>query len=232
MHDKATDVPPGYYLLFVLNDKGIPSRGKIVRINVAGGGSGGGNGGTDGVAPTKPTELSIALANGYPKLAWTASTDAVGVAGYSIFRSTNGTLGAEIALTPETSWTDATAQEGTTYTYGVRAYDAAGNLSKASALKSIKAFQNPTKPGNFMVALSNKKPKLSFSASTDNVGVTGYNVYRSTNGSLGPLLTQIAGSPWTDSSAVKGKTYTYAVRARDAAGNLSSATPLRTIKSN
>jgi hypothetical protein len=34
MHDQATDVPPGYYLLFVIKSNGVPSVGKIVRINV------------------------------------------------------------------------------------------------------------------------------------------------------------------------------------------------------
>ena len=81
-------------------------------------------------------------------------------------------------------------------------------------------------------ALSNKKPRLSFSASTDNVGVVGYNVYRSTNGTLGALYTQIAASPWVDAAAKKGVKYTYAVRARDAAGNLSDATALKSITSN
>ena len=34
MPDRATETPPGYYLLFVLNDAGVPSRAKIVRVNV------------------------------------------------------------------------------------------------------------------------------------------------------------------------------------------------------
>jgi hypothetical protein len=111
----------------------------------------------------------------------------------------------------------------------VRAYDAAGNLSDHSTLKTITAYKKPTKPGSFSIALSNKKPKLSFNASSDNVGVVGYNVYRSTNGSLGSLYMQIAGAPWVDTAAQQGVKYTYAVRARDAAGYLSSATALKSI---
>jgi Domain of unknown function (DUF1929) len=34
--DAATEAPPGYYLLFVINDVGVPSVGKIVRVNIAG----------------------------------------------------------------------------------------------------------------------------------------------------------------------------------------------------
>lgn len=230
MHDRATDVPPGYYLLFLINDAGTPSVGKMVRIDVPSGS--GGPPGTDIQAPTTPGNLSITKTNGNPKLSWSASSDDVGVAGYSILRSTDGTLGVEIALTSNLTWTDASVVEGTTYTYAVQAYDAAGNLSGITPLKSITAFQKPTKPGNFNVTLSVGKPKLTFNASTDNVGVVGYNVYRSTNGTLGSLYAQIAGTGWVDSAASADVKYTYAVRARDAAGYLSSATALKSIVSN
>jgi hypothetical protein len=227
MHDRATDVPPGYYLLFVINDSGVPSEGSVVRIDLPGSG-----GGQDTTAPTKPRNLAISMVNGNPKLVWDASSDANGVAGYSIHRSEDGSYGVEAALTPQLTWTDSTVVEGTHYTYGVVAYDAAGNLSEYSSLKSVTAYALPKKPGSFSVNLSNGHPRLSFTASTDNVGVVGYNVYRSTNGSLGSLYAQIAGAPWIDTSAQAGITYTYAVRARDAAGYLSSATTLKSIKAN
>ena len=226
MPDRATDVPPGYYLLYVIDHAGVPSVGKIVRINVPGSG-----GGQDTTAPTKPTNLSLTRTQGNPKLSWSASSDAAGVAGYSIHRSQDGSFGPEIALTANLTWTDTSVTEGTTYTYAVVAYDAAGNLSARSALKSITAYQKPSKPGDFKVALSNTKPRLTFNASSDNVGVVGYNVYRSTDGKLGSLYAQISGSPWIDAAAQQGVRYTYAVRARDAAGYLSSATALKSITS-
>jgi hypothetical protein len=109
------------------------------------------------------------------------------------------------------------------------AYDAAGNASPVSALKHLVPYQVPTKPGSFAVKLVSKKPQLNFSPSSDNVGVVGYNVYRSTTGKLGTLYAQIAAPGWIDVSSQKGKKYTYAVRARDAAGYLSGPTPLKTI---
>ncbi len=224
MPTRATDVPPGYYLLFVINGSGVPSIGKIVRINIAGG-----SGGQDTTPPTTPQNLSITKINGNPKLVWDASTDANGVSGYSIYRSTSNTLGTEVALVAGTTFTDTSVVEGTKYWYGVKAYDAAGNLSAATSLKSVIAYQKPTKPGNFKVVLSSGDPQLSFNAATDNVGVVGYDVYRSTDGTFGPLFAQIAGSPWTDSSANAGVTYTYAVRARDAAGYQSTETALKSI---
>jgi hypothetical protein len=220
---RATDMPPGYYMLFVINNAGVPSKGRIVRVMVGGGG------GADTVAPTKPTNLVLARVSGNVKLTWNASTDAVGVTGYAIYRSTNGALGPEVARTSATTWTDGTVQEGVRYTYAVKAFDAAGNFSPASALKSIVPFQNPTKPGSFAVALVNGDPRLNWTPSTDNVGVVGYNIYRSTNGTLGPLFAQTQAAPWVDASAAAGVRYTYAVRARDAAGYLSAATPLRSV---
>ena len=189
----------------------------------------GGGGGADTVAPTKPQNLVLARVNGNVRLTWNASTDAVGVSGYAIHRSTNGSLGPEIARTSATTWTDGTVQEGVRYTYAVKAFDAAGNISPASALKTIVAYQQPTKPGSFAVTLANGDPRLNWTASTDNVGVVGYNIYRSTNGTLGPLFAMAPAAPWVDTSAVAGVSYTYAVRARDAAGYLSPATPLKTV---
>jgi hypothetical protein len=217
---RATDIPPGYYLLFAINDAGVPSKGRTVRVMV---------GTADTVAPTKPENLVATLVNGNVRLTWNASTDAVGVSAYEIYRSTNGTLGPAVKRTSATTWTDQTVQEGTRYTYAVKAFDAAGNVSPASDLKSLVAFQQPTRPGNFVVALANGDPRLNWTPSTDNVGVVGYNIYRSTNGTVGSLFAMTRAAPWVDTSAVAGVRYTYAVRARDAAGYLSARTPLATV---
>jgi chitodextrinase len=56
-------------------------------------------------------------------LSWTASTDAVGVAGYRIYR--NGTL---IASTSSTSYQNTGLASNTTYSYRV-SHDAADNAS-------------------------------------------------------------------------------------------------------
>src|SRR5205814_42362 len=61
-------------------------------------------------------------------LAWDASTDDVGVTGYDVVR--DGTVIGSVA---GTSYTDGTVAPSTTYSYAVRAKDAAGNTSAASA---------------------------------------------------------------------------------------------------
>jgi uncharacterized repeat protein (TIGR01451 family) len=60
-------------------------------------------------------------------LAWTQSTDTIGVAGYRIYRG-----GVQLASTKIRSYTDLAVVAGSSYTYTVRAYDLAGNLSSHS----------------------------------------------------------------------------------------------------
>ncbi|MFI7534193.1 fibronectin type III domain-containing protein [Streptosporangium sp. NPDC049376] len=75
----------------------------------------------------------------------------------------------------------------------------------------------PSTPGNLRVTgTSSSTVSLAWDASTDNVGVTGYEVYRGTT-----LVTTATGTTYTDSNLSPSSTYTYTVRARDAAGNRS-----------
>jgi fibronectin type 3 domain-containing protein len=64
---------------------------------------------------------------------------------------------------------------------------------------------------------------LSWTASTDNVGVKNYNLYRGANGAAPTLLTTTAtaATSYSDTAVTAGTAYTYQVQAVDAAGNLS-----------
>jgi hypothetical protein len=83
----------------------------------------------------------------------------------------------------------------------------------------------PTAPTNLTATGALGKATLSWTASTDNVGVTKYDVYRSTTSGFTPSLTnriaQPTGTSYTDNTAAG--TYYYVVKAEDAAGNLSGA---------
>ncbi len=120
---RASDATPGYYLLFVIDGDGVPSIGKIIKINIQ----------TDTQAPSQPSIRSLKTVNGKPVISWNPSVDDIGVAGYIVFRSSDGTLGTELARTLGTSWTDSTALTGTSYSYTLEAYDVAGNVSLASS---------------------------------------------------------------------------------------------------
>ncbi|ATC65411.1 hypothetical protein CMV30_16485 [Nibricoccus aquaticus] len=76
----------------------------------------------------------------------------------------------------------------------------------------------PSAPSGLLgVAASSSQINLSWNASTDNVGVTGYNVYRG-----GSLLTSVTGTSHSDTGLTASTSYTYKVKARDAANNLSA----------
>jgi chitodextrinase len=85
----------------------------------------------DTTAPTTPTGLhTTSVASTSVGLVWSASTDNVGVRGYTVYR--NGVALATTAPTT-TSYNDQTVVPGPTYTYTVDAFDAAGNHSAPSA---------------------------------------------------------------------------------------------------
>ncbi|MEZ0076406.1 discoidin domain-containing protein [Planotetraspora sp. GP83] len=90
-------------------------------------GSGGGSGG-DTAPPSTPTGLTVTgTAATSASLTWNPATDNVGVTGYNVYRG--GTLAGTVT---GTSFTDTGLTASTTYTYTVKAKDAAGNLSPAS----------------------------------------------------------------------------------------------------
>jgi hypothetical protein len=77
--------------------------------------------------------------------------------------------------------------------------------------------QPPTVPGNLRATgTSSNSVSLAWDASTDNVGVTGYDVYRD-----GVLATSVSGTAATVTGLAASTTYQFTVRARDAAGNTS-----------
>lgn len=92
------------------------------------------SGGTvDTQAPTAPAALAAGTVTAASvPLTWTASSDNVGVTGYEVYRD-----GVLKGTTTTTSYTDQTATANTTYSYTVKAYDAAGNKSAASTALSV-----------------------------------------------------------------------------------------------
>ena len=163
-------------------------------------------------------------------LSWTASTDNVGVTGYEITR--NGTTLTTTSGTG-TAYTDPTAAPNTFYTYSVRATDAAGNFSQPSDPATVTTPTGggdttaPSKPAGLnAVAASATQVNLSWTASTDNVGVTGYEITRN-----GTTLTTTSGTgtTYTDPTAAPNTFYTYSVRATDAAGNFSQPSDPATV---
>ncbi len=77
----------------------------------------------------------------------------------------------------------------------------------------------PSAPANLSVTgTTSSSVSLSWGASTDNVGVTGYQVFRGST-----LVTTVTGTTYTDIGLAASTSYSYTVKARDAAGNVSAA---------
>jgi uncharacterized repeat protein (TIGR01451 family) len=112
------------------------------------------------------------------------------------------------------------------YRYRVRAADAAGNLSPYSNVASATVqgpdTEPPTAPGGLTATTPGTgQISLSWAASTDNVGVTAYLVERC-QGVGCTAFTQVAapaGTTFGDTGLAASTSYTYRVRARDAANN-------------
>jgi uncharacterized repeat protein (TIGR01451 family) len=83
----------------------------------------------DQTAPAVPQGLAaIVRPNGGVRLEWQPSSDAVGVAGYRVYRG-----GQLLGTVSGTGFIDETVRTGETYSYTVRAFDLAGNTSDPSA---------------------------------------------------------------------------------------------------
>ena len=108
------------YTLVVSNGSGIAVARTLVEVGAS----------SDGQPPTTPSLVSVvAKSSSEVDLAWTASTDNVGVAGYQIIR--NGSVLSSVSGT-SLLYFDTTVSSGTQYTYSVKAFDAGGNHSMAS----------------------------------------------------------------------------------------------------
>jgi chitodextrinase len=170
----------------------------------------------DTTAPSVPTNLgATVISPTQVNLAWTASTDNVGVTGYKIYRD-----GVQIGTSATVAYSDMTAAPGNTYSYQVSAYDARANESAKStaAIAITSDTVAPSAPTNLgTTVISQTQINLTWTASTDNVGVTGYKVFRDSV-QIGTSAT----AAYSDTTCQSYTTYTYTVSAYDAAGNNST----------
>ncbi len=151
-------------------------------------------------------------------LTWLASTDNVAVTGYNVYDNTTN----QIVATSATNSVTVTGLTGTN-TFYLKAFDAAGNLSWRSGTTTIVIgpaadTQRPSVPGMPQeVSQGADTLDLTWNPSTDNVAVTGYNIYNADTN-------QIVATSATNSVTITGLTpgtLRYYGKAFDAAGNLS-----------
>lgn len=178
-----------------------------------------GGSGADTEAPSIPTNLAASnITETSVNLSWNASTDNAGVTSYTIYQG-----GSLIGTSSTTSFSVTGLTASTAYTFTVRADDAAGNQSNDSNSLNVTTLtppdtQAPSNPTNLVASnVTQTSVDLSWTASTDNVGVTSYTIYQG-GSQIGTSSTTSFGV----TSLTASTSYAFTLRANDAAGNQSS----------
>ena len=190
------------------------------------------DGAADTEAPSAPgTPVTSGVSSSQMTVSWPASTDNVGVTGYTLERCAGVGCSsfAPIATQTGLSFTDTDLTPSMSYSYRVRATDAAANVSAYStvataATAALPDTLAPTAPGTPVTSsVSTTQITVSWSASTDNVGVTSYTLERCAGvgcSGFAAIATQ-PGLSFTDNGLTPSTSYSYRVRAADAAANVS-----------
>ena len=171
--------------------------------------------------PTQPAGLTASgVGTTQVSLSWTGSTDNVKVNGYKVYKNSihfstvNATNALITGLDPNTN-----------YSFYVIAFDAAGNNSVKSNTVNVTTkkenpnedTQNPTTPTGLTASNTGKtSTQLSWTVSTDNVAVSGYNIYKN-----GSLHTSVTGTSAYIQSLTPGENYNFYVNAFDPSNNQS-----------
>jgi chitodextrinase len=195
---------------------------------------------TPAAADTTPPTVSLTSPSGGKTVSGTVTLSATAsdnVAVTKVEFLVDGTvLSTETASPYMSAWNTSGVTDGS-HTIVAEAFDAAGNnaVSSASVTVSNSDTQKPSAPTKLVASLptgsTSSAVQLSWDASTDNVGVTGYYILRSSGGGEAVTIGQVAGTivTYTDSTALPGIAYSYEVEAFDAAGNISNPSNLLTV---
>ncbi len=181
----------------------------------------------DRTPPSAPGGPAVTVTHDAVSLSWVAATDNVGVTGYEVHRSstpfTPGTA-TLVATTTALSYADAARPAGTWY-YAVLAVDAADNHSSASTVQATVLDSTPPSTPVISAIASGHDVAVGWPASTDDVGVLSYEIYRGSTASApdaSSLVATVSVPGYVDAARPVG-TWVYTVVALDAAGNRSAA---------
>jgi len=183
--------------------------------------------GDDTEPPSQPTGLSAnSVTHSNFILSWNASTDNAGVIVYEVFKN-----GISLGTTTSTSMAVTGLAASTTYAMTVRARDAARNWSVHSIALNVTTeaqtdFLAPAIPTGLVAGnISASGFTLSWTPSTDNVEVTGYDVYMNDT-----LIASVTVNSATITGLKPSAACSITVKARDAAGNISGLSAALEVK--
>ena len=196
------------------------------------------DGRADTTPPTAPSNLAAtATASSAINLSWTASTDNVGVTGYRVERCQGAGCSnfAQVGTPSGTTFNDTGLTAGDQLQLPGAGDGCGGQperLFEHGERDDAVAPDTHTADGAVeagATATGSSQINLSWTASTDNVGVTGYRVERC-QGAGCTNFAQMgtpAGPTFSDTGLTAATSYSYRVRATDAAGNLSGTRTLQ-----
>ena len=170
----------------------------------------------DTAAPSAPVLSASGTTATTTNLAWTAATDNVGVVGYEVYQ--DATLKATVT-TLTYAVTGLTA--GASYAFNVLAKDAAGNTTSSNVVNVTTTTPDTTAPSVVVLSASGTTAtttNLAWTAATDNVAVTGYEVYQGAT-----LKATVTTLTYAVTGLTASTAYTFSVKAKDAAGNASTS---------
>jgi len=230
----ANVAPPGWYMLFLLNNSGVPSEAKWVKLGDSGSASSCGGPPVDGAPPNVSfsSPVNNATVSGTINVDADAS-DNVGVAGVQFVLDGQNLGGETGGPAFARSWNTTGVADGLHELKAV-ARDAAGNT--ATATINVRVVNHP--PDNTAPSVSVTSPGSNLSgtvsvgaSASDNVGVTGVQ-FKLDGSNLGA---EDAAAPWSvgwDTTDVANGTHVLTAVARDAAGNKTTSAPVSVTVAN
>jgi len=176
----------------------------------------------DSTAPTISGQTATNITGSAAQITWTTNEAATSRVEYGLTTSYGSTTTLDPALVTAHSVALTALAPNTTYNYRVRSIDAAGNERiGTNATFSTAATPDTTPPtsptGLTATAFSSTQINLAWTASTDNVAVTGYQILRD-----GTQVGTSATNSFSDTGLNPSTSYNYTVRAVDAAANPSA----------
>jgi hypothetical protein len=208
--------PYGNYMLFIVNNKGVPSVSAPLNLSAA------------PAAPAAPTEVKATASEGSATVTWTAPSPGTSpITSYTVTPYIGSAAQAPTTVSgspPATSATITGLRNGTTYTFTVSATNSVGTgpASTASNAVTPSAPTAPAAPAAPTATPANASATVTWSApANDGSPITSYTVTPYI-GTAAQTPTTVTGSPPLTSATItgltNGTTYTFTVSATNAVG--------------
>lgn len=174
----------------------------------------------DTTPPSAPINLTAnAISPTQVNLSWVASTDDVAVAGYTVYRD-----GSQVGTTGNTTYSDVSVAASASYTYTVRAFDAAGNTSADSnAVTVTTSAPDTTAPTISNVTASNitqTSTTVTWATNEPSDSQVEYGPTAAYGSTISPSSSLVTDHNVNLSGLSASTDYHYRVKSKDASGNL------------